>query len=90
VARFYCTTDNSRGNTVSAMGNKHGQGAHIRGWSAGVRVHAHPDYTDKDVDVFDIYATTGSGGNGREVKIGTVRQTSDGPIFVPAEARVSS
>jgi hypothetical protein len=90
MARFYTTTDNSRGNTVSAMGNKDGQGAHIRGWSAGVRVHAHPSYEDKDVDEFEIFATTGSNGYGREVHIGTVHQTSEGPVFVPAEARVPS
>jgi len=92
MARFYLTADNSRGNQVTAQGKSSGQTCHIRGWSAGVEVIAHPakphggDGNEPiDVDEFDIWMTSGSNGGRSHQLIGVVRSTLDGPVFIPSE-----
>jgi hypothetical protein len=63
MSRFYLTSVNSRGNTVTAMGRKDRQDCHLRGWNGGVEVRAYA--TDDDEDQFDVYATSGSTGTRR-------------------------
>lgn len=84
MARFYMTSVNSRGNTVSAAGSSRGQDCHLRGWNSGVEVVAHP--TTDDLDTFLIYATHGSNGGGNRRLLGAVYKAQDGElIFEPEE-----
>ncbi len=78
--RFYGSMTNSRGREVTAGG---AGDAHIRGWNAGVLVYAGPGKDDRDS--FTVYMSTGSSRSGREVLIGTVTDTPDGPAFTPAD-----
>lgn len=78
MARFYISTDNSRGGSVTACNPTY---AHIRGWSAGVHVNV---WREDDTDRFDIRMTSGSNGGGTEQPIGTVRSGESGPVFSPA------
>jgi hypothetical protein len=77
MARTYITTDNSRGNEVSAAEPSF---AHLRGWNAGVRVRV----IRGERDDFEITMTGGSHG-GTATVLGTVRDTPDGPVWVPAQ-----
>lgn len=72
MAHTYISTDNQRGNQVTAANPSY---AHIRGWNAGVRVEAQGKGTR-----FEIYMTAGSEG-GPDVHLGTVELTADGPEF---------
>lgn len=78
MARTYITTDNSRGNTVSAAGPSF---AHLRGWDAGVRITVNRGERDS----FTITMTGGSHGGHRETVLGTVTETPDGPAWTPTE-----
>lgn len=78
MAHFYVSTENSRGNQVTASGSKSGQTTHCRGWNGGVEVWAHVD--DEGRDIFDIFRTGGSNGGARRF-IGAVIADE----FVPAE-----
>lgn len=71
MARFYTSGTNSRDKTFTAMGRKNGQEAHIRGWTSGVEVIARPCKDNPDVDVFEIWQTSGSNG-GPRIKIGEI------------------
>lgn len=76
MARTYLTTNNSRGNPVTAMSPTF---AHIRGWDAGVFVQA---ITRKnEPDRFDVYMSRGSNGLGPGVYVGTVKETPEGPVW---------
>lgn len=76
MSRFYMTSVNSRGNTVSD--------AHLRGWRVGIEVEARPKPLDKERDMLDVYLTSGSSGHGSRKLIGTAQETHDGRvIFVP-------
>lgn len=68
MARFYTSTDNSRGNPVTAMSHK-GQDTHSRGWDGGVRVRSYPM---GDQDCFDVFVTSGSHGAGTAQLVGTL------------------
>ena len=59
MSRFYLSGSNSRGNEVTAMGQKQGQYCHIRGWHSGIRVVAR---AMGDADAFDVFVTGGSNG----------------------------
>ncbi len=89
MSRFYSSVDNSRGTTVTAQGGASGQRSHTRGWTAGVIVDSHPAFDENgkktDEDELDVYMSTGSNGRGHDVLIGTVRSTSDGPMFTPSD-----
>jgi len=82
MSRFYCSTVNSRGNSVTASGSARGQDAHLRGWNAGVEVEA---TVGDDGDEFRIYMTHGSSGGGRRELVAIVREkdgrTGEGPTF---------
>ena len=85
MSRFYMTSVNSRGNTVSAMGSPRGQDCHLRGWNSGVEVVAHP--STADLDTFLIYATHGSNGNGRRHLLGSVYADQDGHLHFSLEVQ---
>lgn len=74
MARTYLTTNNSRGNPVTAMSPSY---AHIRGWDAGVYVQA--ICLKNQPDRFDVYMSRGSNGYGPGTYLGTVVDTPDGP-----------
>lgn len=82
MARFYGSMINRRGNEVTAMG---ADDAHLRGWDAGVKVERFTNDTpERDQDVFVVSMTTGSHGSGRDVTLGRVVSTPDGPRWEPA------
>jgi hypothetical protein len=87
MSRFYGTLVNRRGNPVTAMSP---DSAHLCGWNAGVKVMP-VEAGDKNhpVDGFTVWATYGSNGNGPTRLIGTVIDTADGPVFVPAGAELT-
>lgn len=70
--RFYASVKNRRGNEKGGSVDS----AHIRGWTAGVRVTV--DHTDKKKDVFNIFKTSGSGATSKDILIG---QIIDGVYF---------
>lgn len=76
MARTYCTTNNSRGTTISGMSATF---AHLRGWDVGV----HVTYAPEDGhDAFRIFTTGGSNDRHRQQHIGTVRLDEEGrPTF---------
>lgn len=87
MSRFYGTGVNGRGNTVSFGGRESAGKMHIRGWNAGVKVV--PVGEKGERDRFEVYMTTGSNATGRDVLLGTVHDTSDGPVFVLAGDELS-
>ena len=74
MARTYLTTNNSRGNTVTAASPTF---VHFRGWDAGVRVQA--ILMPGKPDEFLVYATHGSAGGGEDKLICRVLETPNGP-----------
>lgn len=80
MARTYLSGNNSRGGEVTAAMATY---AHLRGWNAGVQVHA--SRTEEDRDVFLVYMTAGSNGGDADKFLGTVIDTPDGPRWEPAE-----
>lgn len=83
MSRFYVSTENSRGNPVTAAGASRGQSAHIRGWDVGVEVDAHPGYDDPELDVFHVWATGGSNDPGARSLLGSVYLQDGTPVFRP-------
>lgn len=77
--KFISDATNTRGGKVST-GIRAGDGVHTRGWDAGVKVTAR----ERGHDEFDVYMTTGSHESGRDVQVGTVKDTPDGPRWEPA------
>jgi hypothetical protein len=83
-SRFYGTLQGGRGAAKTATDPQH---VTINGWDSGVMVV--PTYlgTRKDnIDAFEVYATSGSHATANPVKIGTVYQGENGPVFVPEDA----
>lgn len=79
MARTYLTTNNSRGNPVTAMSPTF---VHFRGWDAGIRVYAilEPGQPDR----FDIYMTHGSNGSGNDIYLGRITDLPNiGPTWFP-------
>lgn len=74
MARFYTSTDNSRGNAVTAMSHK-GQNTHTRGWHGGIRVRS---FASGDRDIFDVYTTGGSCDSSDTRRIGRLEVFADG------------
>lgn len=66
----------------SAGGRNGVSDTHTRGWNAGVEVDVRAVKDERDR--FDVYMTPGSSGAGHRVFLGTVHDTPDGPVFVPA------
>ena len=77
MARFYTTAVNGRGNQVGIGGRGAAGPVHLRGWNAGVRVVPVAGKRDS----FDVYMTSGSHAAGRDVLLGTVHDTPDGPMW---------
>lgn len=81
MARFFGTMQGRRGRAHTATDPDFVQ---LSGWDAGVRVQVAEAGTRQTgpADAFEVYMTYGSHAAGNPVKIGTVYQTSDGPVFV--------
>src|ERR1700743_2269645 len=88
MARFYTTAVNGRGNTVGIGGRGAAGDIHLRGWDAGVKVV--PIGVKGERDRFEVYMTTGSHASGRDVLLGTVHDTADGPQFILADTAESA
>lgn len=58
-----------------------GMPIHARGWNAGVKIT--PRVGSDNRDVFEVAMTHGSHGAGSDSPIGEVRDTKDGPRYVP-------
>ena len=87
MARFYAEIQGSRGPATRQGSPASGITAHPRGWRVGVRVWGH---AEGDADVFDITATSGSGGHAASRYIGQVRLDEAGnPTFIPAKTEAS-
>ena|ERR1700743_2704914 len=82
MSRLYTSGINSRGN-LSGHPTPSGSGVHTRGWNAGVKVV--PIGVKGERDRFEVYMTTGSHASGRDVLLGTVHDTADGPQFILAD-----
>ena len=82
MSRFYNEAVNGRGNTVALGGRGSAGQTHLRGWNAGVKVV--PIGIKGEPDRFDIFMTHGSHAAGHDVLLGSVHDTADGPVFVPA------
>jgi hypothetical protein len=88
--RFWHDYVNARGKHYGAS-LEDGYAVHVRGWDAGVKVvprvrdrednEAGTEYTD--ADEYDVSMTWGSHGGEQSVQIGTVRDTADGPVWIP-------
>ena len=81
MAQFMGKVRGSKGGASRLGTKKSGLTVTANAWRAGVTVFAE---NDDDGDYLDIYVTSGSDGmrNDREF-IGRVRETEDGPVFIP-------
>jgi len=80
MAQYRASIQGNRG-TASRLGHKaDGIVADVNGWNSGVNVFGHYDGDDIG-DVFDITMTPGSGGNGQQMKIGSVHIVDGKPVF---------
>lgn len=78
MARFFGEVTGDKGKqSGSRIGHK-GIRAHIRGWESGVEVNGR---IQNSVDVFDIYATSGSNGSSSKIFLGTVKLENGTPKF---------
>jgi hypothetical protein len=84
MSRFYNEAVNGRGNVVGIGGRGSAGQTHLRGWNAGVKVV--PVGIKGEPDRFEVYMTSGSHASARDVLLGTVHATSDGPKFAPVNA----
>lgn len=75
MARFYVTTVNGNGNTKGSITLEQ-EATHVRGWNAGVKV---VPASVHGRDAFEVYVTSGSHGVKRDVYLGTVHDTDNGP-----------
>jgi hypothetical protein len=82
--RFYMDYWNRRDKNYG-VGMKDGCGAHLRGWYAGVRVTLRAAGPDDCADSAEVYMTSGSSGGTGDTYLGTVYDTPDGPVWVPAK-----
>lgn len=85
MAKRYVTTNNSRGNAVTASNPTF---AHIRGWNAGVMIQV--DASDKSGNTWRVYATGGSNSAAQTLFLGTVTTSENGPVFEPSGDEMSS
>lgn len=83
MSRFYADITGGRGTATRQGHTASGIRGHIRGWQSGVKVYGR---ATGELDVFDIYATGGSGGGESDRFIGHVLRDAEGSVeFVPAE-----
>jgi hypothetical protein len=64
MSRFYADISGGRGTAIRQGHAASGIRGHICGWTSGVQVVGRVSVDDDTVDVFDIYATGGSGSSG--------------------------
>jgi hypothetical protein len=86
MARFYAKvhSDSSKNPTTRAGYSQ--ITSCLQGWSSGVKVVAARDAINPERDIFKIYSTKGSTGEGIAEKLIGVIETTDegGPRFIPA------
>lgn len=83
MSRFYASIHGSRGPATRIGTGKSGIEGHVRGWRVGVLVEGRVK-RDTGEDCFDIYMTSGSGGQHPSTLLGSVTFGTDGPIFTLA------
>jgi hypothetical protein len=83
IMKYYHDYDNRRGKNYGA-GMSAGCSAHTRGWRAGVRVTIGEQDEDPERVEVAVWMTGGSGGHWPSTYLGTVRETADGPLWVPS------
>lgn len=83
MARYVNTVTTGAGTEkmIGGRGRACGE-THIRGWDAGVKVV--PNTRKGERDSFEIYMTGGSHAAHMNVRLGTVTDTPNGPVFEPA------
>lgn len=85
MSRFYASISGSAKTEATRIGSTNsGITGHVRGWTSGIRVDGGAREVGgviTDVDEFFVYATSGSGGGGKDQYIGVLR----GNDFTPAE-----
>ena len=81
MSNFYGTVTSSTYKTVASRRGHGDIAAHIRGWDSGVKIYG----TKKGVteNEFEIYLTSGSGGRGRDLFLGTVVLKNNETRFIP-------
>ena len=67
MSHFYGDLKGNRGKATRCGTANSGIKAHVRGWNVGCEAWC---YTDGDVDVVEIYVTTGSNGRGNNILLG--------------------
>jgi hypothetical protein len=87
MSRFFGTGVNGRGNVVSFGGRGNAGQIHLRGWDAGVKV---VPAIEGGKDAFHVYMTSGSHASARDVLLGIVHDTPDGPEWEAASLVASS
>ena len=85
MSRLYASIDSDARKTQATSRGHRVMSTHTRGWSLGVRVVASADPAS-DEDTFDVYVTSGSGGNGSDVLLGQVVEQRGQRYFFPAYA----
>jgi hypothetical protein len=83
MGRYYTEYTNRRHKTYGAQ-ILEGDGVHTRGWDAGARVTMRAVGPDGTADAAEVYMTWGSHDSGTAVHVGTVYDTPEGPVWVPA------
>jgi len=74
MAQFLGEAQGSRGSTHRLGGKDGGMTTRCNGWGCGITVYAS---TVDDVDIFEVYRTTESGGSGDRKLIATIRSDED-------------
>ena len=81
MSNFYGTVTSSTYKTVASRRGHGDIAAHIRGWDSGVKVYGRKKgATENEVE---IYLTSGSGGRGRDLFLGTVVLKNNETRFIP-------
>ena len=81
MSNFYGTVTSSTYKTVASRRGHGDIAAHIRGWDSGVKVYGRKKGATENE--FEIYLTSGSGGRGRDLFLGTVVLKNNETRFIP-------
>lgn len=72
MARFYGSMRGNRGEVTRCGTQSSGLEAHVRGWRLGAKVVV--SHSPSGIDTIHVYSTHGSGGNGKDKLLLTLRQ----------------
>lgn len=78
MSRFYGSLQGNRSQATRNGSKNSGIHGHIRGWDSGILVECHVN--DKNQDVIEAYATSGSNGNPQKSVTGLIFRSIDGRI----------